>query len=374
MGYGKISDALWHDDKIRALSERGRYFFLYLCTCPHGNRLGLFVLAHGYAASDLSCGVDVRTGDAIEWEALHVTEVLSELRDRGRIGWHVDTRTVFVRHYLRHNTLLNKSVVSGALNDLRSVPDTPLLADLLEAVKEGQEGPAGPIRSFYEPLQEEIERRIRAMGLDGVVEPHSHNAGHNAEHSADQALRARARDLPLPDLPLPSRTEPDLPDPPLPGRAEHGGEDDETPVIGLEEQITRAIPRARENIVAIHGGTDEPVEIEGHQVGVGIEIRAFRRICRRGQEPPEIIAEAIRFLPEVATLEPPVSLARWGADDGPELFAQCVHRAYKAAPPTYTDRPAGIRPFPTQTRAQADERREELRGQIEKLKAGEAGV
>ncbi len=114
---------------------------------------------------------------------------------------------------------------------------------------------------------------------------------------------------------------------PSPPSREAAREDDDD----LELEIQKHIPKARENIVTIHGGTEEPVTIEGHEVGVGIEVDVYKRLCREGHDPPEIIAAAIAYIPIVSELEPPVSLARWGAENGRPIYEQCVGRAYKEA-------------------------------------------
>ena len=330
MSYGRVSEAYWHDDVIRALTEPARYFMLYLMSCPHGNRLGLFVLAPAYAAEDLDC-------EDSPWDSEKVIGILEELVEKGRILWDRRTRVVFVRYYLRHNVLSNQSVVKGAINDLDGLPKTPLLGDLLDTViAERQDDEGNPIRAHYAELEAELRRRCRIAGIkwhNGVDTKESHSAGHGAVHSAavnDDTVGARARaHPPLPYLPLPSRTLPDRTHPPLSDRDEHGegteGEDD----FNLEKEVARNLPRARRNIVAIHGGTEDDVEIEGHRVGIGIEINAYRRLCEEGRDSPEIIAAAIAHIPAVSELEVPVSLARWTAEDGNPIYEQCVNRAYK---------------------------------------------
>ncbi len=115
------------------------------------------------------------------------------------------------------------------------------------------------------------------------------------------------------------------PTPPSKQSAKSDREDD----ADLEREIQKHIPKARRNIVAIHGGTEDDVTILGHTVGVGIEIDVFKRLCRARHDPPEIIAAAIAHIPIVSELEPPVSLARWGTADGMPIYEQCVGLAYK---------------------------------------------
>ena len=385
MAYGKVSASYWHDKKIRALSERARYLMLYLMSCPHGNRLGLFLLDPGYVAADLSTNGD----EPVIWTRNDVAEGLTELRDRGRIRWDIERRVLFVRHYIRHNTLINQSVAIGAINELRNVPDTPLLKDLLEAIIEHKTGPKGQTRAYLDDLEEEIRRRCTAFGITGVDTEEIHNAGHNEE----QARRAQARAT-VPSRSSPLRSDPVLTDPTLPSDGEHRREDDLTiedgptadePLEGgtrdsaslmsppdeqpLGEQITSSLPQARQNIVRIHGDTEEPVRIGGHDVGVGIEIAAFRRLCEAERDPPHIIAAAIAYIPEVCELERPVSLARWGAaDDGPEIYERCVGRAYQDAPAAPVG--ASVKRLSRMSAHELADRKKLLRGQVEELRGG----
>lgn len=143
-----------------------------------------------------------------------------------------------------------------------------------------------------------------------------------------------------------------------------GGQDDEH----LGPEIVAALPLAKANIVRIHGGTEAPIEIEGHTIGVGLEIEVFRELCRVGRDSPAIIAEAIAHLPDVTGLEPPISLARWGASDGTAIYEQCVGRAYASselpAEVTAKRAPRG------KSKAELDETRAGLRAQLDQLRQG----
>lgn len=141
-----------------------------------------------------------------------------------------------------------------------------------------------------------------------------------------RALRPRARP---PDTDSDSDIDTTTSSPKSPPSSPAAREDDEE----IERELKANQPTAKLNIVAIHGGTEEPVQIEGHDVGVGIEIEAYKRLCREGRDPPEIIAAAIAHIPSVSELEPPVSLARWGAEDGRPIYEQCLGRAYKELTP-----------------------------------------
>lgn len=203
MAYGRISETFWHDDKIRALSGSARTFMLYLMSCPHGNRVGLFVLDPLYAAAD------------VQWSVEAVKEALGELRDTGRIGWDIERRVVFVSNYLRHNTLINGSVVKGAINDLRAVPDTGLFADLLEAVEDAQRGAEGPCLPHYRELEAVVRHRVARISgpppANGVDTQQSHNAPHNATANREGKVTGVSQThsrISSPSPPSPSRAVP----------------------------------------------------------------------------------------------------------------------------------------------------------------------
>ena len=181
MAYGRIEETFWHDPKIRALSEDGRNLMLYLLTCPHKNRLGCFALDPYYAAADL------------QWNPDRVAEALVELNDRDRIAWDPDHRVVLIRRFLRYNTLENPNVVIGATNDLKALPDTPLLSVLSTVLEETK-------KSFYLPLLQELRNRLANSYPNGypngLPNPDHTRPYHTRPTLLRRVTRARARGSP----------------------------------------------------------------------------------------------------------------------------------------------------------------------------------
>lgn len=176
MAYGKVHETFWDDPVIRSLPESAAYLMLYLMTCRHRNRLGLFVLDPGYIAADL------------RWSADKVAENLAALRNARRIDYDEEHRVVFIRRYLRHNTLENQRVATGAMADLASIPDTPLLADLLAALEENA-------RPHYREIIEQLRNRIANRWPNGLP-----NGSVNG-----MAYRGPAQPIPIPvPEPIPS--------------------------------------------------------------------------------------------------------------------------------------------------------------------------
>lgn len=144
MAYGKIHETFWDDELLRQLARQNedtRWFMAYLLTCRHKNRLGCFVLDPRYAGADL------------DWAPGRAEAALELLCQAGRVSYDPTTRVIFIHHFLRHNTLENQKVVTGALAELASIPDNPFLPDLLAALEANK-------RAHYTPLLQALGNRI----------------------------------------------------------------------------------------------------------------------------------------------------------------------------------------------------------------------
>lgn len=145
MGYGAVDRRVWNDERFRSWDRDVRMVWLYLLSCPHGNRLGCFVLPSYYVADD------------VQLEPDEAQEALAALEEAGRIVWDRELRVVCIRNHLRpeYNPLQNKSVVKAALKDLAKLPDSQkCLRALLEAVEQWG-------KPHYEKLEQELRQRVR---------------------------------------------------------------------------------------------------------------------------------------------------------------------------------------------------------------------
>ena len=148
MAYGKIEETFWDDPVLRGLSQDARFFMLYLLTTRHRTRLGLYVLPPAYAAEDL------------QWTVDRVEAARKELEKTGRIHYDKDNRCVFIKRFLKHNTLENRRVIVGALAEVRGIPDTYLFRELLKAAEHYK-------RAHYTELLDALRNRI-AYRIDRV--------------------------------------------------------------------------------------------------------------------------------------------------------------------------------------------------------------
>ena len=188
MAYGKVQETFWRDSKIRSLSDDARYFMLYLLTCPHRNRLGMFVLDPYYAAADL------------QWDPKRVEGAAEELVENGRIRYDIQTGILFIIRYLKHNTMENTKVATGAVTDMRRLPDNPYWEDLMAALTQWR-------RPHYAVVIEALGNRIANESPNDIpnehandsaysIPHHNHSHNHNHNHSLnpedDAVTRARA--------------------------------------------------------------------------------------------------------------------------------------------------------------------------------------
>ncbi len=276
-----LSKSIAHDLELNAVSLEADYLFARCI--PHLDREGRMA---GHPEQVKSITVPLRK----EVSAEEVDRCLGELAEAGLLLWYeVEGRPILeFPRFDRHQRGLRKDREAESIYPSSKVQKAQPLTTLL-----------------------------RSNSGVGPEQVRSRSASTRPKSSKVKLSQAKGSEVKKTSSPTPPSQDPD-------GAAR---EDDDN----LEREIKKHRPKAKLNIIAIHGGTEKPVTIEGHRVGVGIEIDVYKRLCRDGHDPPEIIAAAIAYIPVVSDLQPPVSLARWGAEDGRPIYEQCVGRAYKEA-------------------------------------------
>lgn len=144
MAYGAVDRQTWNDEKFRSWGRDTRDVWLYLLTCPHGNRIGCFVLDPLYVASDVQIEID------------RARECLRKLDTEDRIVWDPEARVVCIKRHLHpdYNPLANESVAKAAAKDVKGLPESPrALQALASAVEKWG-------RSHYSPLKEALSHRV----------------------------------------------------------------------------------------------------------------------------------------------------------------------------------------------------------------------
>lgn len=360
--YRKVLTGFWTDPDVRRLTPLQSHLLLYLCTNRHTNLCGLYYLPLEYVVQETRLAAD----DVEQWIRVDL---------RSFVTYDAETEEILVHRLAYHDIggkLLPKDNRVRTLERLLADAHSDhLVAQWHELYADWPIEPPKPLPKPRADAQKEGASKglHPAPAVRGSNGPRSEspNSPTDAENEAPSKPLVRKGSILDTGSPPPSPTEPNPTYPP-PDRSREDGE-------ALEVGVREALPLARANIVSIHGGVaDVVIEVDGknYPVGMGLEIEAFKRLCRAGHEPPDIIARAIAFLPEVTGLEPPITLARWGAEkDGPSVYEQCVGRAYHANAPT--DDVATVKRIPAHDRdAKTEARKAELRAQVEQLRGADA--
>jgi hypothetical protein len=123
MRYGAVHTQIWQSRSFRSLTDEGKMLFLYLLTSPHANLTGVYLLPLAYAQEDLCWGQDT------------MLNALEQLIEAEMVKYDHGARVVCVLNYMKYNPISNQKQATGALNALRSLPETPLICDFISAVK-----------------------------------------------------------------------------------------------------------------------------------------------------------------------------------------------------------------------------------------------
>ena len=118
--YVNVATRLWHDEKIRTLSEDARSLFLYLLTSPHGNMCGIFFIPVLYACHDL------------QWNEQRYRTAMEELENGQVISY--DGDIVFIKNFIRYNPIKGPKQAIGAAKRLKEVPTTDLIHEFVKTI------------------------------------------------------------------------------------------------------------------------------------------------------------------------------------------------------------------------------------------------
>jgi len=131
--YWRVSPRVWYED----WSDDARILALYLLTCEHRELEGLYRLPRGYVCEDLG------------WSSQRLAKPFTELLQCGFIEYDEDTCVILLRKALKYQRPENPNQVKHALAKIEGLPDTPLIAGLLDAAER-----------FAEPFAQQLRQRF----------------------------------------------------------------------------------------------------------------------------------------------------------------------------------------------------------------------
>lgn len=121
--YGTVDTCFWTDGKIRTLSEKGKFLFLYLLTCQHSNAIGCYRLPLAYISSDL------------KWTPETVTQTVTQTVSIGLIEYDFDREIVWLKNFFKHNTIDNPNVAKGCISHIEVLDkDSPIFPSFIKSL------------------------------------------------------------------------------------------------------------------------------------------------------------------------------------------------------------------------------------------------
>jgi len=126
--FTKISPTLWASKRFTSLgSDDPKFLFLYFLTSEHQNSAGIFRLRDEYAIADL------------EWEMTRYQTAREDLVAAKLIRFDVETSTILILDWFRHNAPMNDSHYKGVVRAIQRIDCVAFRLEALEALQEAYE-------------------------------------------------------------------------------------------------------------------------------------------------------------------------------------------------------------------------------------------
>ncbi len=154
MAYKKVVSHMWRDPGVHALSKLSKLLWAYLINNEHTNSIGLYYMPSGYADGDL------------QFTGKEFAESIAEIQKSGMIEYDERLSLVLVKKFMKHNPITNQKHLAGARFQLSSIPRTPFLARLREALEDPE---VSGQTEFNHQLFEFVSQSIPLPTLPGKV-------------------------------------------------------------------------------------------------------------------------------------------------------------------------------------------------------------
>ncbi len=124
MSYKKVVSHIWRDLGVRELSKLSKLLWSYLINNEHINSLGLYYMPVGYVIADL------------QFNQKEFADCMAEIEKAGMLAYDERCCFVLLKKFLKHNAIANQKHLQGAISQLTSLPRTPLIAKLRDALQD----------------------------------------------------------------------------------------------------------------------------------------------------------------------------------------------------------------------------------------------
>jgi len=151
--YFRVSPRIW----LEPYSDDVRMLAFYLLTCRHRELEGLYLLPLAYAADDL------------RWEVGRLKSAMSFLIADEFCSYDEQARVVFIHKALAYQAPGNPNQGTHCLNAIDDIPDTPLLAEFVQAAKKFCT--EGYPKTFCSNLEDHLKGRIQGFVQQPLGKP-----------------------------------------------------------------------------------------------------------------------------------------------------------------------------------------------------------
>lgn len=155
MGYTKIDDKIWDDEKFRQLTSLAKLLWYWLLGNPTGSFIGLYILRPSIAMEHIGC------------EPKDFDSYLEEIIRLDMAIYDPENRVILIKNKLRYSPIGGDKSLKGVINQLKKLPRTKLLydfRDLLDQPHIREEG-------RNEEIIEVINQFLGAMNFEGITPP-----------------------------------------------------------------------------------------------------------------------------------------------------------------------------------------------------------
>jgi hypothetical protein len=162
MGYHKIDDKIWDDEKFRQLSQVAGYLWHWLLGNPTSNFIGFYILRPAIAMEHIKCD-----------NPKNFDSYLKEITRLDMALYDPENRVILLKNFLHYSPIGGEKSLKGVTNHLKKLPRTKLLYDFRDLLDQSHIKEEGRNAEIIEV----VNRFLGVMNIDGMKTPPEERAG-----------------------------------------------------------------------------------------------------------------------------------------------------------------------------------------------------
>lgn len=147
--YRQLHCKLWNDSKFLELSDDAKLLWFQLLTSYYSNQIGLYKAPLAALAAEIG------------WKTERLSKGFRELFQKGFINYDERVSLVFIKNFIRYNPPANPNVVLSWAALLEELPESALVCEWIQIVREHLKGFSEPFRKAFERVTETLSKGFR---------------------------------------------------------------------------------------------------------------------------------------------------------------------------------------------------------------------